>query len=69
MTLRIEIDRGECVGSGRCCALSPRVFQLDKLELAVVIDPSTDSDENIVRAAKECPTQAITIFKGDERIV
>ena len=69
MALRIEIDREECVGSGRCCAMSPRVFQLDKLELAIVVDPCADSDESILRAARECPTQAITVFRDGEKIV
>ena len=68
MTLRIEINRQECIGSGRCCSLAPRVFELDLRECAVVIDPNGDTDEHIAYVASQCPTHAINVYSGETKL-
>lgn len=68
MEVEIRIDRDLCIGSGNCCAAVPRVFELDVVGLAVVANPNGDCKENILRAAAECPTQAIRILENQERI-
>lgn len=40
---------------------APDVFDLDEQFKAVVIDPKGDSEENILKAAKLCPTLAISL--------
>ena len=68
MPLQISIDRELCMGSGNCSFWAPGVFDLDDEGIAVVIDPRAQPDEKIVLAAQGCPTQAISVWRGDERI-
>ena len=57
MALDIRIDREACMGSGNCSFWAPGVFDLDDDGIAIVL------------AAQGCPTQAITIFDGDTKLV
>lgn len=68
MTFRIEIDRQECIGSGRCCSAVPKVFRLDESEVAVVIDANGDTEENVLYAARQCPTLSISLIKDGRKI-
>lgn len=62
MTYKIIIDRLLCIGAGSCVAIAPLAFTLDNEAKAVVLpDFTTESDENILEAAKACPVAAITI--------
>ncbi len=69
MTLKIEINRDACMGSGNCGFWAPGVFDLDDDGIAVVIDPEAADEEKIILAGQGCPTQAITISRDGERIV
>jgi ferredoxin len=69
VTLDIRIDRDSCMGSGNCAFWAPGVFDLDDDGIAVVLDPNAASDEKIVLAAQGCPTQAIAVFDGDNKLV
>lgn len=57
--MKITIDRTKCEGYAKCIQASPKVFKLDAKMIAEVIDPTADTDEKIVLAAKICPTKAI----------
>jgi len=59
---RIKIDRELCIGAGTCSVLAPNTFELDD-ELKAVLKKSDkkDSDQDILAAAKSCPTQAIIL--------
>jgi len=59
--MKITIDRTKCEGYAKCIQASPKVFKLDAKMIAEVIDPTADSDEKIVLAAKICPTKAISL--------
>jgi ferredoxin len=63
-----SIDRSLCVGSGPCFALAPRAFQLDESMKAQVLDPVAESEEALLAAAQECPTQAIYLSRDGEPI-
>jgi len=63
--MKITVDRSKCEGYGKCVQAAPKVFKLDEKFISVVTDPKGDSDENILKAAKFCPTQAI--FLEDEK--
>jgi ferredoxin len=67
--LRIEIDATKCMGSGNCSFWAPATFDLNDDGLAFVKDPAGDPDEKIILAGQGCPTQAISIWRDDERIV
>ena len=63
MTIRIEIDREACMGSGNCIFWAPGVFDLDDDGVAVVVDPEAAPEDRVVLAADGCPTKAISIFR------
>lgn len=67
--LRIEIDTGKCMGSGNCSFWAPATFDLNDDGVAVVTDPGGDDEDKIILAGQGCPTQAITIWRDDDRIV
>ena len=62
MPYRIEIDVDECMSSGKCVADFPDAFDFDDEELATLKHPSTLSDHDMVRAARNCPSRALTVF-------
>ena len=60
--MKIKIDRDLCIGAGTCVALAPNTFELDdELKAALKKGPKKDSDEDIIAAAKSCPTLAIIL--------
>lgn len=56
------------MGSGNCSFWAGGVFDLDDDGIAVVIDPSACPDDKILAAAQGCPTQAISLWRGDDRV-
>ncbi len=69
MALSIEINRDVCMGSGNCSFWAPGVFDLDDDGVAFVTDAEGEPEEKILLAAQGCPTQAISVFRGDEKVV
>lgn len=49
--MKVRIDRELCIGISNCVAVAPSVFQLDKENIAVVIDPSTIDEKKLYEAA------------------
>ena len=67
--MKIEINRELCMGSGNCSFWAPGVFDLDDDGIAVVLDPTAAPEDKVILAGQGCPTQAISITKGDEKVV
>jgi ferredoxin len=74
--MKIIVDQSKCTGRRNCIAMAPGVFDLNEQFKAFVADPKGDSDEDILKAARLCPTLAITledektgkrIYPADER--
>ncbi len=63
--LRIEIDRESCTGMAECIKLAPGVFELDEEGKCVVVDASAATRDQILKAAHECPSQAIRLYELD----
>ena len=63
--IRIEVDRGLCIGSGDCVDSAPGVFELDAEDKARVIDPDGDPQDMVLDAAGNCPVTAIFVY-GEE---
>jgi ferredoxin len=63
--IRIEVDRGLCIGSGDCVDTAPDVFQLDAEDKAVVVDPDGAPTDDVVEAAQNCPVSAIEVAGDD----
>jgi ferredoxin len=67
--LRIEVDAEKCMGSGNCSFWAPATFDLNDVGVAFVTDPGGDDEDKIILAGQGCPTQAISVWRDDERIV
>lgn len=63
--IRVEVDRGLCIGSGDCVDTAPDVFQLDDEDIAIVIDPDGASTDDVLEAASNCPVTAISVVGED----
>lgn len=61
MSLRVRVERDLCIGVSNCVALAPTVFELDEENKAVVLDPSSVSDDALLEAAESCPYDAIIV--------
>ena len=57
----VVIDRDLCIGATSCVDLAVQTFALDDENRAVLRDPPWDSEEQILAAAKSCPTLAIIV--------
>jgi ferredoxin len=58
---RVDIDRDLCSGFAACVDVAPEIFKLDDSGTAVLLAPETD-DQLALKAAKDCPMAAITVF-------
>ena len=64
--LKVHIDRDLCIGAATCLAIAPEVYALDNEAKAIIIDTAPNSsNENIIDAARACPTAAISIIDKD----
>lgn len=69
VTLEVRVERGRCIGSKTCISAAPGVFYLDPDRIAVVVDAEAAPGEQVVKAASNCPTRAIAVFRDGERVV
>jgi len=68
MALSVRVERARCIGSKTCMSAAPGVFYLDLQRIAVVADEEAATKDRIIAAAENCPTGAITVYDGDERL-
>lgn len=62
MTYKVGIDQDLCISSGRCVSDLPTVFAFDENQLATVIGTDqTIDDAWLLRLARNCPGQAISV--------
>jgi len=69
MDLDVQIDRDLCMGSGNCVYAAPGVFELDDDSVAFVVDPAAAPEDDIVAAARNCPTHAITVRRDGVSLI
>ncbi len=63
MAFTVKIDRTLCIGAGSCVALAPLAFSLDNEAKAVLLPTaSSESNDNLLEAAKACPVAAICVY-------
>lgn len=61
-----RINTDDCMSSGKCVADYPDTFAFDDEELSVLRDDAAPlTDEQLVRAARNCPSRAIQLFDED----
>lgn len=63
--LIVSIDQGKCIGAGNCVHIAPVAFQLDEEFVAYVVDPASVDDDDLLDAARSCPTNAIYLDTED----
>jgi ferredoxin len=61
MDLEVDIDRDACMGSGNCIYAAPGVFDLDDDSVAILVDTAGSPENDVITAARNCPTHAITV--------
>ncbi len=62
MPYQSTVNRDLCIGAASCVALAPLAFQLDSEGKAIVQETVGQvSDEQLLDAAKSCPTNAIIV--------
>ena len=66
MSYRVEINIDDCMSAGKCVGDHPQGFAFDDDELATLVDGGTAlTDDEMIRAARNCPSRAIMVFDED----
>ena len=65
MPYTLKVLRDVCISAGSCVIDAPLTFGFDDDDIAIIIDPRGDSDENILEAAQGCPTDAIIVIDSE----
>jgi ferredoxin len=70
MGLEVRVDREECIGAQSCVRWAPQVFQIDDEGLAEVLPGgvATTPLEDILKAAGDCPTNAVIVTEDGRRV-
>ena len=71
MSHRVSIDPELCIGSGDCGRLLPNAFRVnEELGVSEPLPGAAETDpELLVRAAMQCPTQAIRVVAEDGTVL
>lgn len=64
----VKVIQSKCIAAASCVAISPDVFKLNEANLVEIIEKGIDEEDNIMLAAQSCPTGAIEIYEGDNRV-
>lgn len=68
--LHVRINPSLCIGAGSCLAFAPTVFQLDSENKVYFLEGAVETtQEDLLNAARSCPTAAIVITNQDGKIV
>ena len=67
MTLDIEVSAARCIASKACVHAADGVFKIVD-GVARVVDPQAAPLEDILAAAEECPTGAITVKENGRQL-
>lgn len=64
--MKIEADRGVCIGAGNCVLAAEDVFDQDDEALVVVLSdqPSDDRAPAVRNAVAQCPSGALSLVEG-----
>jgi ferredoxin len=69
--MKIEIERGRCIGHGQCEMFAPMIFELDEdgftRQLREVDVGDLTEVEAVRTAAQRCPERVITLVEEDAR--
>lgn len=63
--MKVTVNRSLCQGHARCVAFAPTLFDLDREGFSIVRDGAASSPEDALKAARNCPEDAITVSLED----
>lgn len=66
--VRVVVLHSRCIGAAVCVKEALGSFKLNKKNKALVTDLTKNKNDVILNAARNCPTQAIFIYKGTKQI-
>jgi ferredoxin len=64
--MKARVNSEICAGFGICLGIAPDVFELhdDGYALVLVSDVAPSDEDDVRRAASQCPAQAISFSEG-----
>jgi len=65
--MKVKVDQHNCIGAGNCAQLAPKVFsQREEDGVVILLDETPEESEadNVAKAVKICPAQAISVSEG-----
>ena len=65
--MRVTIDPTLCVSFGDCIEVAPEAFRLDSEGVVEFVTPELVDPERLLRACRECPVDALSVWDGDGR--
>ena len=64
----VFVNPSRCIGAATCLAMAPKAFDLTKDGVAEVLPGFLEcSDDELIRAAKGCPSKAIVLLGQDNK--
>jgi len=66
--LEVSVLQSRCIGAAVCVYEAKGSFKLNKANKAEVTDLSASSENAVINAAKNCPVQAIYVYKNKKQI-
>jgi ferredoxin len=66
--LEVVVLQSRCIGAAICVAEAQGSFELNATHKAVVTDLTKNKESVLIDAARNCPTQAIYIYKNKKQI-
>lgn len=61
MSLSVTVEPSVCIGSGNCIETAPEAFAMNDDGVAVVVDPTAVSTDDLLAAEASCPVAAILV--------
>jgi ferredoxin len=69
VNLDVDIDRDACMGSGNCTYEAPGVFELDEDGISTVVRTVDETEEQVIKAARMCPSRAILVRRDGAVVI
>jgi len=66
--LRVVVLHSRCIGAAVCVKEAAGSFKLNGANKALVTDLTKNKNETLVNSARNCPTQAIFVYRGSQQI-
>jgi ferredoxin len=64
----IFVNKSRCIGAATCLAIAPSAFELNKEGVSEVLPTYLqNSDDDLIKAAKSCPSHAIVLLDQDNK--